>query len=145
MKRIRQIDKPPVLVELGALLAGPESLMKDHHSWSDASCRRICSWILHSAGADSLVISVYFPAGDGASIHQREALAEEMAARLVFADLPAVIMGDWNAHPHAFELNASANLCQLAHEAVGVDCLSTASSCLDFAFVRHLPGPAVGL
>ena len=130
---------------MGTMLAGPKGFALDPFSWPIEYKGRVCSAVLRCGRADLLLISVYFPVGGGEAKRQRQDLAEIIAGRVSSASLPTIVMGDFNAQPHDPELAALESVCEYAHEHTKYEYLSTASSCLDFALVRHVAVTEVSL
>jgi hypothetical protein len=116
-------------------LLGPEEMRADPWQWSPALMGRVVSAILHTRGGDVLVIMVYL---DVDNFGKRRQAMEEIAARMVTADLPTIILGDFNAEPHDEELQAVEQHADYAHELLDYEYKSTANRCIDFMMVKHI-------
>ena len=100
----------------GTMLAGRQGLLQDPHNWSSDCEGRVGSSVLRRGSSDVLLISVYFPVGHGEAKRRCQNLSEEVAARVLEADVPTVILGDFNSEPWNEELAPLHEICQCAHE-----------------------------
>jgi endonuclease/exonuclease/phosphatase family metal-dependent hydrolase len=80
---------------------GPAELRRDPYLWPPCCKGWVVSAVLGANASDMLVIMVYL---DVRSAAERAEQIQEIHKRTALADLPAVIMGDFNCEPHDPEL-----------------------------------------
>ncbi|CAK0853584.1 unnamed protein product, partial [Prorocentrum cordatum] len=126
----------------GVAIYGPAGTRRDPWCWPTSLRGRVASAVLRAGSTDVLIIgSVHGHSGTKrASKAGRAALADALAVRAAAADLPAVMVADWNAPPDDDDDYSSLADCTIDHRVMGhLDAPThTGGRCIDYSRSRSL-------
>lgn len=129
------IASPGTSRSRGVATLGPDDVKRDPWDWPVGLKGRVASGILHTEGAEILVIGACLSCDSRELCEQQKRTITE---RIAAADLPSIVTGDFNATPYSEETLMLETIATYAHEHVGFEYVSNHTNCVGYYMVRHV-------